>query len=246
MFTRTRLETGRVANELAVRGFPAEALSGDLTQVAREHVMNRFREGKIEVLVATDVAARGIDIENISHVINFDTPQFPEVYVHRVGRTGRAGRKGTAITLITPRQRYQMRRIEEYTNQTIPLAELPTKDEIQEIRSARLEEQMIKWLKRDRCKVEKEQVRELIEAGYDPIGIAAAALKLAKSEEKKRPIGDIGELVYPENKSKKGRGGRGRRFERGGKNDRGRPPRGQQGRRKGDRRKSDRSRKSKA
>ena len=208
IFTRTRLETGRVANELAVRGFPAEALSGDLTQVAREHVMNRFKTGKTEVLVATDVASRGIDIEDITHVINFDPPQFPEIYVHRVGRTGRAGRTGTALTLITPRQRYQIRRIEEYTNQTIPLATLPTPEEIQEIRAAKLEAELIKWLKRDRCKKEKEQVQGMIEAGYDPISIAAAALKLAQSEDKKRPIAAIGELVYPEAKSNK-RGRRG-------------------------------------
>ena len=99
IFVRTRLGTGELANQLSSRGFAAEALNGDLSQDARIQVLTRFRNGQVKVLVATDVAARGLDIDDISHVFNFDLPDDPEVYVHRVGRTGRAGREGIAISL---------------------------------------------------------------------------------------------------------------------------------------------------
>ncbi len=108
IFARTRAGTGELANELSVRGFPAEALNGDLSQDAREQVLNRFRNNQIKVLVATDVAARGLDIDDISHVFNFDLPLDSEIYVHRVGRTGRAGKTGVAITLLTPSERWRL------------------------------------------------------------------------------------------------------------------------------------------
>ncbi|MCA9978276.1 MAG: DbpA RNA binding domain-containing protein, partial [Anaerolineales bacterium] len=207
IFTRTRVSTGEVANELTVRGFPAEALNGDLSQDTREQVLNRFRNNQINVLVATDVAARGLDIDNISHVINFDLPRHPEVYVHRVGRTGRAGKTGTALTLIAPQELYHLRRIEGYTKQKIARAALPTVEEIQERREAQLLERMMVWLRRGRCNREREMVTELVEEGNDPIEIAAAALKLARAEEKQRPIARIGEVVEPQSRQRE----RGRR-----------------------------------
>ncbi len=194
VFARTRLDTGRLASELAIRGFPAEALSGDLTQVAREHVMKRFKEGRLKVLVATDVAARGIDVDNLSHVINFEPPQFEEVYVHRIGRTGRAGAQGTAISLITPGEVYKLRKIERYINARIEEAQIPTAEEITKVRNAKLEEQMRVWIKRDRCAYEKETIQALIDEGNDPLLVAAVALKLAQAEDKKRPIAEIGPL----------------------------------------------------
>ncbi|HRW48244.1 MAG TPA: DEAD/DEAH box helicase, partial [Caldilinea sp.] len=108
IFVRTRAGTGELAAELSTRGFPAEALSGELEQEERERVMNRFRRNLIKVLVATDVAARGLDIDHISHVFNFDLPEDPEVYVHRIGRTGRAGKSGTALSLVTPNERWRL------------------------------------------------------------------------------------------------------------------------------------------
>ena len=188
VFARTRLGTGELANQLSTRGFAAEALNGDLSQDARIQVLNRFRAGQVKVLVATDVAARGLDIDDISHVFNFDLPDDPEVYVHRVGRTGRAGREGVAITLLSPRERFLLRRIEEYTRFRMTRAELPTIQQIENHRQALILEQLEVWIRRGRCRREREMVDLLMETGHAPEDIAAAALKLARGEEKKRPI----------------------------------------------------------
>ncbi|MFQ5437026.1 MAG: DEAD/DEAH box helicase, partial [Anaerolineae bacterium] len=194
IFARTRIGTGELANELTVRGFPAEPLNGDLSQDARERVMNRFRRGQIQVLVATDVAARGLDIDDISHVFNYDLPQDPEVYVHRIGRTGRAGKTGIAISLVTPHEQRRMRRIEQFARSQVKKAALPTAADIQTKREGKLIERMLVWLKRDRSRREREMVMQLVESGYDTIDIAAAALKLARTEEKQRPIPRITEV----------------------------------------------------
>ena len=188
VFARTRLGTGELANQLSTRGFAAEALNGDLSKDARIQVLNRFRAGQVKVLVATDVAARGLDIDDISHVFNFDLPDDPEVYVHRVGRTGRAGREGVAITLLSPRERSMLRRIEEYTRFRMTRAELPTIQQIENHRQALILEQLEVWIRRGRCRREREMVDLLMETGHAPEDIAAAALKLARGEEKKRPI----------------------------------------------------------
>ena len=209
IFARTRLGTGELANELTVRGFPAESLNGDLSQDARERVMNRFRQGQIQVLVATDVAARGLDIDDISHVFNYDLPQDPEIYVHRIGRTGRAGRTGIAISLATPQERRRMQRIEQYARQKIAKAELPTIEDIKAKREGQLVERMMVWLKRDRSRREREMVAELVEAGHDVVDIAAAALKLARAEEKQRPIPRIGEVSERDFRPRNERRGRG-------------------------------------
>lgn len=194
IFTRTRASTGELAAELTQRGFPAEPLNGDLNQDARERVLNRFRESQSTVLVATDVAARGLDVDDISHVINFDLPDESELYVHRVGRTARAGRSGIAISLVTPREMGKIRQIERFTRQTIERATLPTEEEIIRFREEQLLTKLTVWVKRDRSLREKEMVSELIEQGYDPISIAAAALKLSRAEEKQRPIYPVNEV----------------------------------------------------
>ena len=191
IFVRTRVGTGQLAANLAVRGLPAEALNGDLSQHAREQVLNRFRGQQIKVLVATDVAARGLDIDDISHVFNYDLPQDPEVYVHRVGRTGRAGRTGIAITLVTPQEHWRLRKIEMYTKQRITRTELPTIEDILRQREVQLLEQMMVWLRRGRCQREREIVEKLVEAGLDPLEVAATALKVARAEDKQRPIAPI-------------------------------------------------------
>lgn len=191
IFVRTRIGTGELANQLTSRGFAAEALNGDLSQDARIQVLNRYRNGQVRVLVATDVAARGLDIDDISHVFNFDLPDDPEVYVHRVGRTGRAGREGIAISLLTPKDRWQLRRIEELTRFKLERAELPTIQQIENHRQALLMEQLEVWIRRGRCRREREIVDMLIQTGHDPADVAAAALKLARTDEKKRPIDPI-------------------------------------------------------
>jgi ATP-dependent RNA helicase DeaD len=194
VFARTRLGTAELANELVVRGFPAEVLNGDLGQEARERVLQRFRNNQIKVLVATDVAARGLDIDHVTHVFNYDLPQDPEGYVHRIGRTGRAGKSGVAISLLTPRERWSLRRIETYTKQKMTAATLPTESDIQNQRDQRLVEQMMVWLRRGRCGRERDLVANLTEQGHDVMEIAAAALKMVRSEEKQRPIAPVGEL----------------------------------------------------
>ncbi len=195
IFVRTRVGTGKLASELVRRGFAAEAINGDLSQDMRTRVLNRFRANQVKILVATDVAARGLDIEHISHVFNYDIPQDSEGYVHRVGRTGRAGKSGIAITLITPGELWRLRRIENFTKKKIDKATLPTIEEIHQYRESQLMEKVVVWMKRDRCHRERELVTKLIaEGGYDPIEVAAVALKLARSEEKQRPIAEISDV----------------------------------------------------
>jgi ATP-dependent RNA helicase DeaD len=188
IFTRTRVGTGELAAALSARGFPAEALSGNLQQASREQVLQRFRQHQVAVLVATDVAARGLDIDGVSHVINYDMPHDAEAYVHRIGRTGRAGKAGVAITLLTPKEQWRLRKIETYTKQKMTPATLPSEADIHAHREAVLLERVSVWLRRGRYSKERALVTGLMQAGYDPVDIAAAALKLARAEEKQRPI----------------------------------------------------------
>ncbi|MDY6911465.1 MAG: DEAD/DEAH box helicase, partial [Chloroflexota bacterium] len=208
IFASTRVGTSDLVNELMGRGFPAEALNGDLNQQTREQVLNRFRSNQSTVLVATDVAARGLDIDDISHVFNYDLPMDPEMYVHRVGRTGRAGKTGIAISLVTTKEMWRLRRIEGFTKQKLTSIKIPTAEEIERHREAQLLEQMTIWLQRGRCQKERQMVTELTEAGHDPLQIAAIALKMARSEEKQRPIARVSEVVegyFPRAKREKNR-----------------------------------------
>jgi len=194
IFARTRAETAALANELVVRGIPAEAIHGDLDQNARERVLGRFRANQLKVLVATDVAARGLDIDDISHVFNYHLPDDAEVYVHRIGRTGRAGKTGVAITLLAPREKRRLREVEALTKQPITKMEIPSASEIVKHREGQVIETMKIWLGRGRYKRELEMIQELIEAGHEPLNIAAAALKIARADEKQRPIAEITEV----------------------------------------------------
>jgi ATP-dependent RNA helicase DeaD len=203
VFARTRLSTGELANELVTRGFQAEVLNGDLSQEARERVLQRFRNNQIKVLVATDVAARGLDIDHVSHVFNYDLPQDPELYVHRIGRTGRAGKEGVAISLLTPKERWFLRKIEAYTKQKMTLATLPTEKDLQLQRDHRLVERMMVWLRRGRCQHERDVVAKLTEQGHDALEIAAAALNLVRAEKQQRPIAPISKLLQDRPKQAK-------------------------------------------
>ncbi|MCP4747219.1 MAG: DEAD/DEAH box helicase [Desulfobacteraceae bacterium] len=203
IFTRTRIATSELAAELTERGFTAEALNGDMNQNARIQVLERFRSNQIKVLVATDVAARGIDIDDISHVFNYSLPQDPEIYVHRIGRTGRAGKKGIAISLICPSERWQLRKIESYIKQKLTSCTLPTEQEILLHRQNRFTDQLMVWLRRGRCNLEREMISKLLDQGHDLTEIAAVALKLARIDEKQRPIAPIGEIKLSGKKQKR-------------------------------------------
>jgi ATP-dependent RNA helicase DeaD len=203
IFVRTRVESGELANELTVRGFPAEALNGYLSQEARERTMSRFRNNQIKVLVATDVAARGLDVDDISHVFNYDLPDETELYVHRIGRTGRAGKAGLAISLVTPREKRKLFGVERFTHQKFTFLPLPTEVDIQQKRENELMEKMTIWLNRGRYKRELELVTALVETGHDPLEIAAAALKMARADEKQRPIDPVSEVKKSEHMPRK-------------------------------------------
>ena len=195
IFARTRAGTSELANALTQRGIQAEVLNGDLSQESRERTLNRFRQNQVKVLVATDVAARGLDIDDISHVFNYDLPEDPEIYVHRIGRTGRAGKTGIAISFVTPREKRLLKDVEYFIKQKLTPATLPTEEDILKKRQNQLLEQVKVWLGRGRLSKERELVARLIEEGHDPSEIAAAALKVARLDEKQRPIAPVQEVV---------------------------------------------------
>jgi ATP-dependent RNA helicase DeaD len=197
IFVRTKVGAADLAEALFARGFVAEALHGDLPQQTRETILGRFRRGQITLLVATDVAARGLDIEDISHVINYDLPLDPEYYVHRIGRTGRAGKEGVAINLVTPQERGRVRRIEKYTRRVITPAKLPTTAQVLKRRDEQFLDQLADQLAQGQLERERGLVEKLAQAGCDPLDLAAAAIQLARAEERQRPIEEIAEVQAP-------------------------------------------------
>ena len=140
IFVRTKNETEQLAEKLRARGYSAQAINGDVAQVQRERTVEQLKSGALDILVATDVAARGLDVERISHVVNFDVPVDTESYVHRIGRTGRAGRSGAAISFITPRERRLLDAIEKATRQPLTQMHLPTIDDVNATRLTRFDD----------------------------------------------------------------------------------------------------------
>src|SRR5687768_7868355 len=182
VFARTRGEVDDLAEALSSRGHDAGALHGGLAQEARDRIMGRFRDGSLDVLVATDVAARGLDIEHVSHVVNFDVPSDPDAYVHRIGRTGRAGREGVAITLVEPREHRLLRNIEAATKSKLQIARLPT---VADLRERRLE--LVRANLRDALETGgHDRFRGVVEPlteEFDVVDIALAAVSLIEGAE---------------------------------------------------------------
>ncbi|MDC8760753.1 DEAD/DEAH box helicase [Janthinobacterium fluminis] len=181
IFARTKLGTEELAGKLQARGFSAAAINGDIQQAQRERTIQQLKDGKIDILVATDVAARGLDVERISHVVNYDVPHDPESYTHRIGRTGRAGRSGEAILFITPREKNLLKAIERSTRQPIGMLELPTIQAVNDVRIAKFKEQISATL----ALGELEQFQSLIEdfereQNIPAVEIAAALAKMAR------------------------------------------------------------------
>ncbi|GAA2984521.1 ATP-dependent RNA helicase DeaD [Microbacterium terrae] len=142
IFGRTRSVTEEIAEKLRARGYSAAAINGDIAQAQREKTVNQLKSGKLDILVATDVAARGLDVERISHVVNYDIPTDTESYVHRIGRTGRAGRSGDAISFVTPKERWLVKAIEKATRQELTEMALPSVDEVNVTRLARFDDRI--------------------------------------------------------------------------------------------------------
>ena len=181
VFARTKAGTDELAEGLQARGFKAAALNGDVAQVQRERTIAQLRDRSIDVLVATDVAARGLDVDRISHVINYDTPSDPECYVHRIGRTGRAGRSGEAIVFVAPRERRILRDLERATGQAIAPLALPTVKEVNAARIERFKGEVRAALARGEHAVFREILGEMEAAGEaSAIELAAAMAGMAR------------------------------------------------------------------
>jgi len=223
IFGRTKRRVDELSEALKKRGYSAEGLHGDLSQNQRDMVMRKFRDGSIDVLVATDVAARGLDVSGVTHVFNFDLPQDPESYVHRIGRTGRAGKEGVAITFVTPRETDHLHLIERITRHRITKRPLPSMAEAIEGKQRATAERLIEVLEQDDFQMYKGFAIQLLEQ-YDSVQVLAAALKLLTGERS-----DVEIQLTPEEPLRVKKRRPDGRFS-GGRDGRGRDVRGQGGR----------------
>ncbi|MBS3180212.1 MULTISPECIES: DEAD/DEAH box helicase [unclassified Pseudoclavibacter] len=184
IFVRTKNETEGLAEKLRARGYSAAAINGDVAQVQRERTVNQLKSGKLDILVATDVAARGLDVERISHVVNFDIPTDTESYVHRIGRTGRAGRTGDAISFITPRERYLLGQIEKATKQELTQMQLPSVDDVNTTRLTRFDDAISEALTQsDRVEKFRDIIDHYVRNHNVPESDVAAALAIVAQGE---------------------------------------------------------------
>jgi len=186
IFVRTKSSTLEIAEKLEARGFSSAALNGDLTQTLRERTINRLKKGQLDIVVATDVAARGLDVERISHVINYDVPYDNESYVHRIGRTGRAGREGKAIMFVTQKETRMLRSIEKSTRQPISSFNLPSNEEVSGQRITQFKEQLVGMCKSTKLDKFHSLVKEV--AAENDIDMTLLAAALAYEAQKDRPL----------------------------------------------------------
>jgi ATP-dependent RNA helicase DeaD len=192
VFVRTKNETETLAEKLRARGYTAAAISGDVAQAQRERTVNQLKAGKLDILVATDVAARGLDVERISHVVNYDLPIDTESYVHRIGRTGRAGRSGQAISFVTPRERRMLTSIERATHQPLTQMQLPTAEDVNATRLGRFDDRITAALEqRSRIDRFRDIIAHYVEHHDVPEADVAAALAVVAQ-------GDTPLLLSPE------------------------------------------------
>jgi ATP-dependent RNA helicase DeaD len=213
VFTRTRDTTTQVAEKLFKHGLSAVALNGDMPQNTRERTIQRLKSGQLDILVATDVAARGLDVSRISHVFNFDLPENPEIYTHRVGRTGRAGRKGEAIIFLSPSQKGRLRFIEKVTKQKIEIVDAPSANEINSMRIQRFKEQIGKTIEEQDLGFYQKMIGEYAETSDHSYEMIAAAIAM---------MGQKGRDFLMKDRPARKKRERNDRTERGDRNDRGR------------------------
>jgi ATP-dependent RNA helicase DeaD len=184
VFARTKSATEELASKLQARGFAAAAINGDMAQAQRERVIDQLKNGKLDILIATDVAARGLDVERISHVLNYDIPHDTESYVHRIGRTGRAGRNGEAILFVTPRERNLLRQIERATRQPIEQMQLPTIEAVNDTRVNKFNQRIVDTLAAGDLGIFQQLVEKFEQEQNVPaIEIAAALAKIAQGDQ---------------------------------------------------------------
>lgn len=184
VFVRTKNAAEELAGKLAARGHACEALHGDIPQKLRERTVDKLRQGQLDILIATDVVARGLDVERITHVVNYDIPYDTESYVHRIGRTGRAGRKGEAILFVAPRERRMLRAIEHATRQAIEPMKMPSTEDINQHRLAKFKERIRETMMGEELEIYVNLVNELIEEdSADPLELAAALAKLVQGDQ---------------------------------------------------------------
>ena len=180
VFCNTKKRVDWVAKNLRNRGYAAEGIHGDMNQKSRDKVMNKFRNGNIEILIATDVAARGIDVPNVEVVVNYDVPQNPEYYVHRIGRTGRAGNMGYAFTFVAGKEIYSLRTIKKVTKSKIKQRKIPSYKEMESIKNTQLMNSVKNSIEKDNLEKYVKLVEGAMEEDFDSVDIAAALLKMVK------------------------------------------------------------------
>jgi ATP-dependent RNA helicase DeaD len=185
IFCNMKRRVDEVVMHLEARGYPALGLHGDMTQPQRTHAMDRFKKNASEILVATDVAARGIDVENIEAVFNYDIPQDEEYYVHRIGRTARAGKNGLAFTFVVGREIYKLRDIESYASTKITRMSIPTLTDVEEVKTTVLLEKIKDIIDKGNIERYIQVVEPLLKEDYATLDIAAALLKMTMDEESK-------------------------------------------------------------
>ena len=226
VFTRTKNETETLAEKLRARGYAAAAINGDVPQAQRERTVEQLKSGKLDILVATDVAARGLDVERISHVVNFDIPIDTESYVHRIGRTGRAGRSGAAISFITPRERHLLNAIEKATRQPLTQMQLPTAEDVNVTRLARFDDAITAALaETDRIEKFRDIIGHYVEHHDVPEADVAAALAVVAQGETPLLLSPDAERPprreRPDRRDREFDGERGNRDDRSDRSDRG-------------------------
>ncbi|AEG32216.1 DEAD/DEAH box helicase [Thiomicrospira cyclica] len=229
IFVRTKTATIELAEKLEARGYAAAALNGDIAQNHRERIVDQLKKGKIDILIATDVVARGLDVERITHVVNYDIPYDTESYVHRIGRTGRAGRSGNAILFVAPRERRLLQQIERATNKKIDMLTLPSTQDINDQRVEKFKARITDALEQEGLEFYQQMIEDLQQSSNVPaLEIAAALAKLAQGDApfflEDKPIrqasfrdddrGSRGARDFGRDRPARGRGERGDRTER--------------------------------
>ena len=235
VFVGTKNQAAEVAERLSIQGFAAAALSGDVNQANRERIVEKLKKGRLDLLVATDVAARGLDVDRISHVVNYDMPKDPEVYVHRIGRTGRAGRTGEAILFVKPREQHFLRALDRAAGQPMETMKLPTGDELTQMRVTRFRAQIEAAKDSGKLDFHRELAAEMLDGeDVDVLGLIAGLIKVAEGDsplqvtQESQHQGRNSAIEWDEGENGRGRkpkkNVRNERFERGPRKDRGMKP----------------------